>query len=61
MSNRPNHVQHQAMPASTEDGAAGKNFETQRGWLFVNAGPGNDARHESTNGERWLGLLWNNP
>ena len=23
------------MAASTEDGAAGKNFETQRGWLFV--------------------------
>jgi hypothetical protein len=45
-----------AMPASSEDGVAGKNFETQRGWLFVNAGPGNDARHESANGERWLGF-----
>jgi transposase len=30
-------------------------------WLAEHHIETNDARHESTNGERWLGLLWNNP
>ena len=33
------HVQHKVMSASIKDGTAGKNFEAQRGWLFVSLGP----------------------
>jgi hypothetical protein len=32
-------VQHKVVPASTEDGAACKNFESQRGWSFVSFKP----------------------
>ena len=32
---RVRQCEHQVMSAATEDGAAGKNFETQGGWLFV--------------------------
>ena len=34
------------MPASTKDGATGKNFETQRGRLFVALEPGIDGTLE---------------